>query len=65
MNWISVNDRLSEHDSSYLIYAPSADPERPFTRIAWYNPSFRWDLWPQAWINAITHWMEVPGPPSK
>lgn len=65
MNWVPVTDRLPTEDGKYLIYAPSADPDKPFIHVAWYDPGFGWSLLPQVWVDAITHWMEFPGPPEE
>jgi len=57
--WIPVNEKLPEDDYKYLIFAPSADPDKPFAGIAWYNPKKGWSLLPEAWIEAITHWKPI------
>lgn len=64
MAWVGVEERLPTTDSRYLVYCPSADPEKPLVAIAWYDPSgYGWSLLPPNWIDAITHWREVPKPP--
>ena len=63
MKWISIEDKLPDKDAVYLIHAPSADPDKPFIHIAWYDPDFGWSLLPKVWIPAITHWMPLPEPP--
>ena len=66
MEWISVNDKMPENDAPYLVFAESADPDKPFIQIAWYNPSRRlWELIPTAWSNFISHWMPLPSAPHR
>ena len=66
--WISVTDRLPEEEGLYLIYAPSADPEKPLIFSAWWhlsdNPEWykRWGL-VKMWSDAVTYWMPLPDPP--
>ena len=62
--WISVKERLPKRDSLYIIFAPSADKNKPLKQCAWYDPSgYGWSLLPIVWIKAITHWMELPEDP--
>jgi len=67
MRWTAL-PRLPETSGSKLVYAPSADPDKPLICCAWYeapgtrNPS-GWSLLHQCWIDGITHWMELPDPP--
>lgn len=64
MTWISVKDRMPDKDGMVLIYAPSADEDKPLICCAWYDPSgFGWSLIVGAWGEAITHWMPLPEPP--
>jgi hypothetical protein len=64
MKWISVEEKLPEKGARYLVYALSADENRPLITIARYDPNgFGWSLLPKIWIPAITHWMELPAPP--
>jgi hypothetical protein len=58
--WIPVKSHLPDKDAPYLIFAESVDPDRPYIRIAWYDPKFGWSLLPIAWIDSITHWMPLP-----
>jgi hypothetical protein len=60
--WISIEDRLPE-DAAVIVYAPSADPNRPLITIAWHHDGFGWSLLPEHWCNAISHWMPLPKPP--
>lgn len=51
-------------DMLYLVYAPSADPDRPLIHVAWWDiEGGHWSLLPSAWLSAITHWMPLPAPP--
>ncbi len=66
VEWIALADQLPTRDDRYLVYAPSADPDKPLIITAWYNPTNPtnpWSLLPEIWIDAITHWMEIPKPP--
>ncbi len=63
--WIPVAERLPDKDALYIVCAPSADPDRPMLSIAWYDPrGFGWSLLAGVWIEALTHWMPMPEPPS-
>ena len=62
--WVSIQECLPKKDALYLIYAPSADPDKPFIHVAWFNPKNKlWTLNLQIWIDAMTHWMPLPEPP--
>lgn len=51
-------------DKLYLIFAPSADKEKPLITAAWWSPeSNRWEIIARRWADAVTHWMELPNPP--
>lgn len=63
INWIACADRLPDKDYRYLVYAESADEEKPLIAIAWYTPGFGWNLLAPEWCDAITHWMPVPPGP--
>lgn len=54
---------LPERDASYLVFCRSADPRSPLTTTAWFQPGVGWSALPQCWVEAITHWMELPKPP--
>lgn len=61
--WISVKDILPDKDGPVLIYAPSADKDKPFIMMAWYDPSgFGWTA-PKFLLKHITYWMYLPEPP--
>jgi len=65
--WIPVTDRLPTEDAAYLVYAPSADSEKPFRSIAWYDPkrpNFGWQGLPVVWSSVITNWQPLPKDPS-
>jgi len=64
MIWHKWPDEKPPEDGAYLIYAPSADPEKPLIATAWYNSACDgWSLLPIVWINAIRAWMFLPDPP--
>ena len=64
MEWIAIKDRLPEKDGPYLVFAESADPNKPFIQIAWCEPNdYGWSLIPTVWVNALTHWMPLPTRP--
>ena len=64
--WISTKERLPTKDAAYLIHAESADPDKPFIHIGWYNPNGDgWSLVLKPFIEAITHWMPLPNPPKE
>jgi hypothetical protein len=61
--WIDVRSEQPKAEGSYLVYAPSADIDKPLVAIAWFTPGEGWSLLPQCWCNAITHWMPLPHNP--
>ncbi len=64
--WIPLTDRFPPRDDRYLVFAPSSDRDKPMILIAWFHPdSKKWSLILEIWSAAITHWMEVPGPPKE
>lgn len=66
MQWIAMKDRTPEQEGTYLIYAPSADPDSPLIFVAWWSLGDKmWHLIPAHWARAVTHWMPLPAPPSK
>lgn len=58
-----------ERDASYIVCAPSEDPAHPLVNIAWFDPRCPigtrrgWSLLPVMWLDALTHWTELPAPP--
>ena len=49
----------------YLIYARSADPERPLITVAWYDTDDgTWLGIIPYWLRAASHWMPLPPPPT-
>lgn len=60
LDWVSVKERLPKEDGGVMIFAPSADPEKPLVTKAWYDPNYGWSMLPPNWINAITHWRSLP-----
>lgn len=62
--WKNIIDGLPLEDGNVIIFAPSADGNKPLIAMAWYNPNgFGWSLLPKYWIDGITHWMPLPAPP--
>lgn len=60
MKWISVNDRLPEETSDYLVF----DGEMCCTVAAYKNGI--WEVFADFWSpDEITHWMPLPEPPEK
>jgi len=61
MKWISIKDRLPDKDAPYLVFIPTADETKPLIQIAWHDPrEYGWSNIATYWIDAITHWMELP-----
>ena len=69
MKWTSVKDSLPDRDAPYIVFIPTADDAKPLILIAWYDPNYHgynehgWTGTYGHWIDAITHWMELPGWP--
>ena len=64
IEWVNAKDELPQQDSLYLVCCGTADSGKPLITTAWYDPDFGWSLLPEAWMSAISHWMELPEPPS-
>jgi len=62
-DWIDAKTNPPTQSGHYIIHAPSADPEKPFITMAWYDLNDRWTLLPKCWCDAITHWTHKPNPP--
>ena len=62
--WVDAKKTPPKEDGHYIIYAPSADADKPLVAMAWYNPASGWSLLPKCWCEAITHWMQIPKPPN-
>jgi hypothetical protein len=65
MTWNKCSDEQPAKDGLYMVYAPSADPDKPVLALAWYHTKGYWSLLPKVWCLAITHWMEMPQPPEE
>ena len=65
--WIASKYRLPEQEGIYLVYAASADPDRPLIVTAfWSNDNPRgWLGLVEIWAKAISHWQPLPSPPSE
>jgi hypothetical protein len=61
-NWISIKDELPDKTGWYLIFAESEQPGKPFINMAFFNGKKFIGL-VDVWLNAISHWMPLPGPP--
>lgn len=62
--WFRCDRELPAKEGAYLIYAKSADPDKPLIHEAWFNTKTNsWELIPSLWAKAITHWMFMPNPP--
>jgi len=59
-NWISVDDKLPLKEGTYLVHAPSQDPDRPLIGVDWWDG--KWSLLPDVWLEAITHWQPLEPP---
>ena len=66
LRWVAVSDHLPSEDAAYIVHAPSADPESPFTTTAWFDlDGIGWCMLPECWCRAITHWMPLPEAPKE
>lgn len=62
--WVKFADKKPPVWGKYLYLAPSADPWEPLIGVGWYDPDTgSWELVPEYWAGAITHWMFLPGFP--
>lgn len=55
--WISVKDRLPEHENEYLVCLDDGF----IATTAWSDGE--WELWADA--GDVTHWQELPAPPKE
>ena len=55
--WISVKDRLPEHENEYLVYLDDGF----IATTAWSGGD--WELWADA--GDVTNWRELPEPPKE
>lgn len=61
--WVPVKTKPT-FDGMCLVYAPSADPDKPLITCAWWDLENKsWSLINTYWAKAITHWMPLPAPP--
>ena len=72
MNWVRCADELPDATRPghpYLVYAESADPEKPLYAVCYYwpddPPESRWGPLPGIWSRAITHWARLSPPPDE
>lgn len=67
MEWISRAEREPSEGGKYWVFAPSADEDKPFYAVAWFEPPDSqhmkgWQMLPAMWCEAITHWAECVPP---
>jgi len=49
---------------TYLVFAPSADPNVPLRTIAfWHSRDSKWLQLAPVWLGALTHWAPFPEDP--
>ena len=69
MKWRKLSDGPPPKPGSYIIHAPSADPDLPLICVAWWEDGSEyprgWSLMSETFIPAITHWMPLPKPPKE
>ncbi len=61
--WNKLIDGPPETDGPVIVFCPTADPKKPLTAIAWYDPLHGWSLLPETFLNVISHWMILPDRP--
>src|SRR5690554_4079074 len=63
--WVSVKS-AEPQEGYWLVYAPSADEEKPLRTCAWWHAEEkRWGLIHPYWAKSITHWAEWPEDPGE
>lgn len=61
--WIKLKDRLPDEEDQYLVFVPSADPNRPLIAFAeWDAESKRFYGLATVWIRMITHYQKPKWP---
>jgi len=62
--WVKTSDRYPTEEGRYLVFAKTEDEKIVFTQIAWFCPDAecKWELLPEVWAKAITHWMDISSP---
>jgi hypothetical protein len=65
LTWRKLNEQVPPEDGKYIVYAPSADDEKPLIAMAWWHAEANaWGLLPQVWCDGIEQWMPLPSRPS-
>lgn len=63
MNWRQLSDEQPT-EGLHLVYAASADPDRPLIVTAWWHAAEKqWSIINEYWAKAVTHWMPLPPAP--
>ena len=63
-HWCSMQESKPPYDGLFLVFAPSADPQKPLKQVAWWSEmNQQWELLPKVWCDAITHWARMPKSP--
>lgn len=61
--WVEIADGgLPTEEGWYIVFAESADPDRPLLTQVFYDQEQGWGL-VDAWKNAVTHWCSLPSRP--
>lgn len=62
--WVSVSDRLPEHDGQYLVKVPNSAFNPAGQSVSDFSqrvsPNFQYD---RIHIDSVTHWQPLPTPP--
>lgn len=61
MNWISVNDRLPDHQNETVIICTGGTA----VSTAWMNYNDEWEDTFTNGLMHVTHWMPLPSPPKE
>ncbi len=65
MPWHPYPETKPPKTGPYLVHVPTGDPDSPLIWCAWYEPAAdSFSLRPAKFADAITHWMELPDPPT-
>jgi hypothetical protein len=62
-HWRTMSEK-PEKFGWYLVFAPSADPEKPFRQLCfWDDEQQVWTGLVGVWMKALTHWSDWPEDP--
>lgn len=56
-------DEPPEEPGVYIVFAASADPDKPLKVATWYDPVDGWFEIIPYWRKALSHWIEMPPDP--